>query len=109
MDLNDQFSDAFKGADILHFRWTCIHVVSIMPYTDISRTGMRGRVINVSAGQDSSSCFNVTSAPNTADRNSAVQKVLSISEERRLLSLLYGCIYNLSYRYYNSFKESELI
>ena len=71
MDLNSWFKDAFR-ANMLHFRWTSFEVSSIVPYTKISDTKLRGSVVNVSVGRDSAGSFSIRGALYSADGDIAL-------------------------------------
>ena len=77
MDLNTWFNDALK-TNMLHFRWNYIHISNIVSYSEISDTGVRGRVVNVSVGRDSVGSFSIRGALRSADGDIAISSARDI-------------------------------
>ena len=71
MDLNNRFNDDLK-TNMLYCRWNSIHILSIVSYSEISDTTMRGRIVHVSVGRDSVGSFSIRGALYLADGDIAI-------------------------------------
>ena len=54
-------------ADVDHFKWYCIQIVSVSSFSRIADENMTGGVVNVSIGKEPFGSFSVRDTLNTAD------------------------------------------
>ena len=57
---------------MLHCRWNSIHIISIVSFSEILDTTLRGRIVNVSVGRDSVGSFSIRGALHSADGDIAI-------------------------------------
>ena len=76
MDLNARFDDALK-TNMLHCRWDFIQIVSIVSFTEIVDTTLRGRIVNVSVGRDSVGSFSIRGALHSADGDISMSSLVA--------------------------------
>ena len=92
MDLNTWFNVALKTS-MLQFRLNSIHMSNIVSYSEISDTGVRGRVVNVSVGRDSVGSFGIRGALHSADGD------IAITSSRDIVKCYIGSTYWMLVRF----------
>ena len=53
IDINQSFADVLRLTDVDYFKWNCVQIVTVTPFSHVTDQYLKGMVVNVSIGKES--------------------------------------------------------